>query len=87
MKHNMYSIYDDAAGAFLQPFFVPNEAIALRSIKVLIEEDDHNFCKYIKDYSLHFLGTFDLISGRIEKEAVPVPICTLLELKNSEKNK
>ena len=41
MIHNVYSVYDSAAAAYLPPFILPREEMAIRSFSVAACSDDH----------------------------------------------
>jgi len=62
----MCSVYDKAACAFLQPFFVPNLLVATRSVKALVNEEGHQFNKHAEDYCLYVHCAFDDESGSID---------------------
>lgn len=63
MKLQMYTVYDDAAGAYLQPFFFSTDAQAIRGFTELANDPNHLFGKYASQYTLFNLGFFDQITG------------------------
>lgn len=66
MKLEMMAIFDQAAKAFLPPFCVASEAIALRQLRALGQEQPkHDFVRFSDQYTLYFLGTFDNESGKV----------------------
>lgn len=59
MHKSIYSIYDHKVKAYLQPFFIENDAAAIRATTIAVNTTDHNFNKYPEDYTLFCLGTWD----------------------------
>nr|UXR08064.1 MAG: nonstructural protein [Microvirus sp.] len=61
----MFSIHDYAAGAYLPPFFMHNEAIAERAFRDCINDPTHAFSKHPSDYVLMLFGEFDDNTGKL----------------------
>lgn len=59
----VYSVYDKAVLAFLQPFFARSRGEAVRSFTDACNNKEHLFSKNAADYELHFLGLWDDTSG------------------------
>lgn len=59
MKLQIYSIHDSVAEAFLPPFFLPNNAMAIRTFASCINDDNHQFGRHPHDYTLFHLGDWD----------------------------
>lgn len=59
MRFNVYSVFDVAAGAYLPPFFVHAEPLAVRMFADSCVSADHAFAKHAEDYTLFCLGTFE----------------------------
>lgn len=59
MNLNVYSVYDLKAKAFLSPFFLPQDAMAVRALIDAVEDPNHQFAKHPEDYQLFRLGQFD----------------------------
>lgn len=68
MLQQIYTVYDKAADAYLQPFYAVNETVALRSFTAACLDESHNFHKYAEDFSLHYIGTYDDSDAHIESE-------------------
>ena len=66
MKHVIFSIHDGAAMAYLPPFFMHKEAMALRVFKDCVLSEDHQFAKNPDDYTLFVVGIFNDGNGCIE---------------------
>lgn len=79
MKHEIFSVYDSAAQAFLQPFFAPSLGSALRSLTDAVNDPKHEFSRHAGDYTLFKLGSFDDNSGLVDS-APPEQITTCLAL-------
>ena len=67
----MCSVLDVKAKAFLQPFFVPNVSMAVRSFGDAVLNPDSGIAKHPEDYNLYKLGTFDDNSGRLDSVSTP----------------
>lgn len=59
MVLNVYSVYDLKAKAFLSPFFLPQDAMAVRALIDAVSDPTHQFAKHPEDYQLFKLGSFD----------------------------
>ena len=59
MKQNVYAIHDVKADAFLQPFFLPTDGVAVRAIVDCLDDPNHNFAAHPSDYTLFKIGEFD----------------------------
>lgn len=66
MKLEMFTIRDIKADAFLQPFFTPNKAMALRAFGNAINDPKTQFNANPEDYSLYHIGAFDEAVGRVD---------------------
>ena len=65
MISNIYCVYDEKAGAYLQPWFLPTDGMALRAFADCVNDGDHNFGRHPHDYSLFRVGEFDDATARI----------------------
>lgn len=61
----VFSVYDSAADAFLQPFFAPTVEFAVREFRRAVNEEGHQFNQYPDDYTLFHIGEFDQSSGAL----------------------
>lgn len=65
MKLEVMAIFDVACRAFLPPFVVASEAIALRQFLQLAEtQPKHDFVRFSHQYTLYRLGEWDNETGR-----------------------
>lgn len=55
----VFSVFDKAAGAYLQPFFMNTKGEALRSFMDALGDEKHQFRRHAPDYSLFYLGEYD----------------------------
>ncbi|AXL15432.1 nonstructural protein [Microviridae sp.] len=69
MIHYQFSIYDSKAGAYLPPFILPREEMAIRTFGDCINATDHQFSLHPEDYTLFRLGTWDDETARFTPEA------------------
>lgn len=75
----IFSIFDEKAGAYLQPFFLPNIAVAQRALIDCLTDNNHQFTQHTSDYTLYRIGLWDTETGKIKSEIKLVN--TLLQLK------
>ena len=66
----MYSIYDQAAGAYLTPFFMANDLLAIRTFAALVNQQDHLFSTSPQDFTLFCFGSFNVTTGDMEPEKI-----------------
>lgn len=72
----VYSVFDSAANAYLQPFFAPTDGLAIRSFMDACNDASHQFHKHGLDYSLYLLGDFDDHLGTFSASQPPVKLMT-----------
>lgn len=77
---SLFTIFDDKAAHYLQPFFSRNQSTAAREIKVLANDTEHMFGRHVKDYHLYHVGDFDLTTGLLSALPHPVLVCSLVNL-------
>lgn len=71
MKTNVYSVFDEKAKVFSNPFYQHNDALAERSfISVTIDPATQIF-RTPEDYRLYRLAVFDDETGRFETLEIP----------------
>lgn len=56
---HVFTVYDQAAGAYLQPFTFPTHGEAIRAFISAAMDPTHKFNRHGEDFSIFFLGTFD----------------------------
>lgn len=66
MKLQIYTVFDSAVGAHLQPFFVRSEGEALRMLRAAVNDTNTQFHANPSDYSLVYLGEFDDSTGDLD---------------------
>lgn len=77
---NVYGIYDMAAGAYLAPFYQPNDATAIRVFRGSVNDGQSMFWQSPQDFTLHGLGEFDEESGLFTQDKGPRPIISAMTL-------
>lgn len=65
MKLSIYSMYDQAAKAYLPPVYLENDNVAIRAIQNAVNTKDHQFNQNPADYTLFRLGEWDDNSATI----------------------
>ena len=68
MKLNVYTIYDDTAKAYMQPFFMHNHGLAVRAFTDQVNRNDENnpLNKHPEQFTLYYVGEFDDQTGNLE---------------------
>lgn len=68
MKLNIYSIYDDTAKAYMQPFFLHNHALAVRAFTDQINQENSQnpLSLHPEQFTLFHVGEFDDQTGNLE---------------------
>ena len=83
MKVFVYNIYDEKAGAFLRPFFMPTMAAARRAVATIVNgEEDHVFKTNSSDFTLFEIGSYDDSDGLITGYLNKLSLGCLVELRN-----
>lgn len=83
----IFTVYDEPAGAFLQPFFEKTRATAIRSFMDACSRPDHQFVTHSSDYTLFAVGDFDEVTGLITAYPVPERIIGAAECVAAHKEK
>lgn len=66
MELKIYSIYDKAAKAFTQPFFMHNKGLAIRAFSDNVNStQENNISKHPEQFLLYEMGEWDDTTGRI----------------------
>lgn len=79
MIFKIFTIYDQKAGAYLTPFFLPRAAQAERTFKDCVDSDSHQFGQHPEDYTLLEIAEFDDSTATIDTHGIPVTIITGLQ--------
>jgi len=84
MKHQIFAIYDSKAGAYLPPWTIHKEEMAIRLFADMIHDPNHQFAKNPADYTLFKIGTYDDNSAMIVNEKENTSLGNGVEFKNEE---
>lgn len=71
MNEEVFSVYDSAAGRYLQPFFAETIEVALRMFRTVVNKPEHQFNRFPEDYVLFHLGSFNASSGMLTPLVAP----------------
>lgn len=85
MSKKVFTIYDEKAEAFLQPFFAETFGIATRIVSDLVNDPSHQFCRHASDFTLFHIANFDERTGEFEIFDKKSMGC-LVEHRQAEKN-
>jgi len=83
MEHKIYSIYDTAVGAYLQPFCAQAKGHAVRLFSDSVNDESSMFFKHPDDYTLFELGSWDDDNAKYTLHDTPISIGLAIEFKRS----
>lgn len=72
MVIKVFSIFDEKAQVFSNPFFMPHTGMATRAFSDLVNDGQSNVAKHPSDFKLYQIGEFDDVAGLLT--AVPQPV-------------
>lgn len=81
MELKMMAIYDAKARAFIAPFFVAHEDVAVRIVGHAVNDLTHAFGKNPEDFQLYKLGSFWDHNGEVLPLLPPQMVCVLSSLR------
>ena len=81
MKVKVFSIYDSAAQAYNQPFFLQAKGQALRIFADSVNDKTSNLFKHPQDYTLFELGEFDDSCAGFALHKTPLSLGVAIEFK------
>lgn len=84
MIHNMFTIYDSKAEAYLPPFVLPEKAMAIRSFSDCANDPTHAFYRNPGDYTLMHIGTYDDATAKISTLKTPISLGVAQEYKKQQ---
>lgn len=79
MLHQIFTVYDSKAQAYLQPFYAPTKGAAIRVFSDICNDGTHPFNRHPEDYTLFALGEFDDNNGKLLSLTTPAPIGKAIE--------
>ena len=65
METKIFSVYDTATAAYMQPFFTHQNASAIRMIVQTLKDPNSMCAQHPKDFTLYCIGHFDDQTGII----------------------
>lgn len=87
MLLEIFSVYDEKASAYLNPFVMQNDKQAVRAMMDIMHDGNHSFYRFATDYTLYKLGNFDNSTGAvIEQHKLITPLLHLRATLNADKN-
>lgn len=84
MQQFIFTVYDEKAQAYLNPFFMAQDGMAIRAITDALGDPEHQFSKHPADFTLYRIGIFDDSDGTIQEKKQL--LTTILELKATTSN-
>lgn len=76
----IYTVYDQAVQAFLQPFFARSHGEAIRNFTDAINDPKTTLHAHSADYSLWYSGSFDDANAVVTAESPPAQILAGVEV-------
>lgn len=65
MTLNIFTVFDQAAGRFLDPFVAATVEVAIREFRRVVNQPGHQFHEFPQDYCLYHSGEFNPEDGTI----------------------
>lgn len=86
MNLNIYTVYDNKAGAYHRPFFSQSNGAAIRSLtdSVNSKEPGNMIAEHPEDYSLFHIGDWSEESGLIHARKSKHHLCDCIDLVKTE---
>ncbi len=63
MNQELFTVFDSAAGRYMDPAVAPTVEFMLRGFREACATEGHQFAKYPEDYVLYHIGSFDAEKG------------------------
>lgn len=79
MQHEVFTVYDQKAEAYLPPFYFTTIGQALRAFADTVNDPTHAFFKHPEDYTLFHLGYYDDGNAKFDPLVTPSSMGTALE--------
>lgn len=79
MITNVYTIFDSKAQCYNNPFYMINDAIALRTVQGM-KDGDSDIARNPQDFTLWHMGSYDDSNGVFELRSTPKVIAKCHEL-------
>ena len=83
MKQKIFTIYDSKANAYLTPFFLHKEGMAIRVFADCVNDPNHQFGKHPEDYTLFSIGAWSDDKAKFLTNN-PIALATGIELADKE---
>lgn len=84
MIHKIFTVYDQAAKAYLTPFFRAEEGQATRLFKDCVCDPTHAFHKNPADYTLFNIGAYNEATALLEPNKTPIALGNGIEYLDSD---
>ena len=84
MIHQVFTVYDGKAEAYLTPFYFTTVGLAIRTFADSVSDRQHMFNKHPEDYTLFRVGAFDDNNCRFELLPTPEPIGKAIEFLDNQ---
>ena len=79
MRNQIFTIYDVKAKAYITPFVLPNDGMAIRTFQTCANDLNHAFGQHPEDYVLYRIGEFDSDTGELINDKSPELIIKAIE--------
>lgn len=76
-----YCVYDRKARVYNNPYFLINDAVAIRQFDQVVNDPESMLFKYPEDYILFRIGKFNMLTGSVGAETNPVEVTNALSQK------
>jgi len=80
MNLNVFAIYDNAAAAYMTPFYLPSAGLAVRAFTDMANDPKSMVGRHPSDYCLYEMGIFNDSTGKHSQEKPPTEIIRAIAL-------
>jgi hypothetical protein len=77
-------VLDIKSGVYNQPYFLVNDAVAIRQFQMIISNEESMISKYPEDFRLYCIGEFDMHTGLFVAEKAPREVANGITFKKKD---
>lgn len=79
MEIKIFSVYDQKAEAYAQPFFMLTTGLAVRAFEASVQDPSTSFSKNPEDFTLFEIGIYDDAKGVIKTHETKINLGCAIE--------
>ena len=79
MDKKVYAVYDSKAEAYLDPFYMMTDGLAIRAFQSAANDAQHDFHRFAADYTLFRIGSYHPETGFFTQDEAHTNLGTALQ--------